>query len=80
VAGDSGADSMFRFRLERGGDGMKHCWKMKRRQQALLGSMGRKRDTTRRHDDVGQRRCGNREGKGRRRHQLSLRESYWAEK
>jgi hypothetical protein len=40
-----GADSMLRFRLERGGDGMKHCLKMKQRQWAHLGSMGRKHDT-----------------------------------
>jgi hypothetical protein len=37
-----GADSMLRFRLKRGGDGMKHCRKMKRRQRARLGSMGSK--------------------------------------
>jgi hypothetical protein len=30
VAGDGGADSVLRFRLERGGDGMKHCRKIKR--------------------------------------------------
>jgi hypothetical protein len=28
----AGADSMLRFQLERGGDRMKHCRKMKRRQ------------------------------------------------
>jgi hypothetical protein len=32
VAGGSGADSMIQFWLERGGDGMKCCRKMKRRQ------------------------------------------------
>jgi hypothetical protein len=32
VVGGGGADSMLRFRLERGGDGMKHCRKMKQRQ------------------------------------------------
>jgi hypothetical protein len=36
---------MLQFRLERGGDGIKHYRKMKRRQQARLGSMERKRDT-----------------------------------
>jgi hypothetical protein len=44
VAGDSVADSMLQLRLERGGDRMKHCWKMKRRHRAYLGSMGRKHD------------------------------------
>jgi hypothetical protein len=33
----SGVDSMLRFRLERGGDGTKHCQKIK-----LLGSDNRK--------------------------------------
>jgi hypothetical protein len=32
VAGGDGMDSILRFRLKRGGDGMKHCRKMKRRQ------------------------------------------------
>jgi hypothetical protein len=45
LAGGSGAVSMLWFRLERGGDGMKCCWKMKRMLYACLGSMGRKRDT-----------------------------------
>jgi hypothetical protein len=36
------ADSMFRFRLERGGDGMKCCQKMKRRQRAHFDSVKRK--------------------------------------
>jgi hypothetical protein len=45
VAGGGDANSMFRFRLERGDDGTKRCQKMKRRQRAHLGSMGRKRDT-----------------------------------
>jgi hypothetical protein len=51
------ADSMLRFWLERGDDGMKHCWKMKRIQRARL-SMGRKRDTALRCGDVGRRRGG----------------------
>jgi hypothetical protein len=42
VAGGSGIDSMLRFQLERGGDGMKFCRKMKRKQRAHLGSIGRK--------------------------------------
>jgi hypothetical protein len=44
---------MLQFRLERGGDEIKRCQKMKRRQQARLGSMGNKRDMMRRCDDVG---------------------------
>jgi hypothetical protein len=43
---------------------MKHCRKMKRMQRARLGSMGRKRDTARRHSDVVRRRSGTRERKG----------------
>jgi hypothetical protein len=31
MADGGGADSMHRFQLERGGDRMKRCWKMKRR-------------------------------------------------
>jgi hypothetical protein len=58
---------MLRFRLERGGDEMKRCQKMKRSQRARLGSMGRKCDTVRRRGDVGQRIGGTEEGKGRRR-------------
>jgi hypothetical protein len=46
VAGGGNADSMLWFWLERRGDEVNHCQKMKRRQQAYLGSMGRKRDTT----------------------------------
>jgi hypothetical protein len=52
VADGSDADSVLRFWLERGGDGMKRCRKMKRRQQARLGSMGRKCDMVRWHCDV----------------------------
>jgi hypothetical protein len=57
------ADSMLRFWLERGDDGMKHCWKMKRIQRARL-SMGRKRDTALRCGDVGRRRGGTGGGEG----------------
>jgi hypothetical protein len=46
VADGGGADLMLQFQLERGGDGTKWCRKMKRRQRAHLGSMGRKRNTT----------------------------------
>jgi hypothetical protein len=42
-----GADSMLQFRLERGGDRMKHYRKMKRRQRARLDSIERNRDMTR---------------------------------
>jgi hypothetical protein len=45
VDGNGGADSV--FRLERGGDRMKRYRQMKWRQQARLGSMGRKRNTVR---------------------------------
>jgi hypothetical protein len=44
VAGDGGTDSMLRSQLERGSDTTRHCRKIKRRQRARLGSMGRKRD------------------------------------
>jgi hypothetical protein len=76
VASGSGADSMLQFWLERGGDGIKHCRKMKRRQQARIRLMGRKCDTVRRCDDIGWRRGDTREGKGSRRRQLDCRESY----
>jgi hypothetical protein len=64
VVGDDGdgADSMLRFRLEWGGDGMKRCQNMKRRQRACLSSIGRKCDTMRWHGDVSQRRGGTGEG------------------
>jgi hypothetical protein len=61
VASGGGADLM--LRLDRGGDGMKRCRKMKRRQQARLGSMGRKLDMTRRCGDIGRRRGGTKERK-----------------
>jgi hypothetical protein len=44
VAYYTGADSMLRFRLKREGDGMKHHWKMKRRQRARFSSIGRRCD------------------------------------
>jgi hypothetical protein len=44
VAGGGGDDSMLQFRLEGRGDGMNHCWKVKKRQQARLGSMERECD------------------------------------
>jgi hypothetical protein len=40
------------------------------RQRARLGSIGMKCDTVRRRGDIGQRRGGTEEGKGRRRRQL----------
>jgi hypothetical protein len=40
VVDGAGVDSMLQFWLERGGDGMKHCRKMKQRRRAHLGSMG----------------------------------------
>jgi hypothetical protein len=46
VVDGCGVDSILQFRLERGGDGMKCCRKMKRRQRARFELMGRKRDTT----------------------------------
>jgi hypothetical protein len=46
VIGSGGADLMLQFRLERGGNGMKPCRKIKRRQRTRLDSMGRKCDTT----------------------------------
>jgi hypothetical protein len=70
VANGGDVDSILRFQLERGGDGMKHCRKMKRRQRVRLDSMGRKRDTLWRRDNVGRRRGSTKEGKGRRRCQL----------
>jgi hypothetical protein len=63
VACGSSADLMLQFPFERGDDGTKCYQKMKQRQRAYLGSMERKRDSTRRRDDVGQRRGGHRRGK-----------------
>jgi hypothetical protein len=45
VTSGDGVNSMLRFQLEREGDKIKHCQKMKRRQRARLDSMGRKCDT-----------------------------------
>jgi hypothetical protein len=59
------ADSMLRFQLEIAGDRTKHFRKIKWRQRALLGSMGRNRDMTRRCSDVSWRRGGTGERKGR---------------
>jgi hypothetical protein len=57
----------FNFWFKMGGDGTKHYQKMKRRQRARFGSMGRKCDTARQHDNVGWRRSHTEERKGRRR-------------
>jgi hypothetical protein len=46
IAYGGGADSMLYFQLKRGGDGIKCCQKMKRRQRAHLDLMRRKRDMT----------------------------------
>jgi hypothetical protein len=62
-----GANSILWFRLEKGGDKMKRCQKMKWRQRACLGSMERKHDTALLCGNVGLRRGDTREGKGRRR-------------
>jgi hypothetical protein len=61
---------ILQFRLKRGGDETKHCQKMKQRQRARLGSIGRKCDMVQQRDDIDQRRSGTEEGKGRRLHQL----------
>jgi hypothetical protein len=45
VTGDVGVNSIVQFQLERRGDEMKHCQKIKWRQQARLGFMGKKCDT-----------------------------------
>jgi hypothetical protein len=60
VTDSSGANSILRFWLEMGDDGMKRCRKMKLRPRARLGSMERKCDTTRWHGDVYWRRGGTR--------------------
>jgi hypothetical protein len=51
VASSSGANSMLQFRFKKEGGGTKHCRKMKQKQRAHLGLIGRKRDTVRRCDD-----------------------------
>jgi hypothetical protein len=65
-----GVNSMLQFQLESGGDGTKHCQKMKQRQGAHLGSMGMKYNMLRRHGDVCRRRDDTREEKERRQYQL----------
>jgi hypothetical protein len=80
VAGGGGADSMLQFQFESGGDRTKRCWKIKCKQRARVGSMGRKRDTMRWRGDIGRKRGGTEEGKGRTQRQLGCRESYWDEK
>jgi hypothetical protein len=65
LSGESGRQWWCRFNAsvlfwEEGG-GMKHCQKMKQRQWARLGPMGRKSNTVRRCGDVGRRRGGTRE-------------------
>jgi hypothetical protein len=80
VADADGVDSMLQFWLESGGDGMKHYRNMKQRQRAHLGSMERKRDTTRWCGDISQMRGGTREGKRRIQRQLDSCESYCIEK
>jgi hypothetical protein len=67
VACNGAVDSMLQFQLERGDNGMKHCQKMKRSQQARLVSMERKRDMAQWCDYIGRRRGSTRERKGRRR-------------
>jgi hypothetical protein len=66
VAYGGGADLMLQFWLERGGDRIKRCQKIKRRQRARLSSIGRKCDMVRRRDDIDRRICNTEEGKGRR--------------
>jgi hypothetical protein len=51
VASDGGVNSILWFQLERRGDGMKCYQRMKRRQQAHLGSMGWKCYTVRQRGD-----------------------------
>jgi hypothetical protein len=80
VACSGGADLMLQFRLEIECNGIKRCRKMKRRQRSYLGSMRRKCDMTRQHDDVNQRRGDTGDGKGMRRLQLGWHKSYWAKK
>jgi hypothetical protein len=70
VVGGGDADSIFQFRLKRGGDGMKHCQKMKRRQRTRLHSMERKCDTVQWRCDVDRRRDDTVNGKGMRQCQL----------
>jgi hypothetical protein len=61
MADGGGANLMLRFRLEMGGNGIKHYRKTKRRPWAHFDSMERKCDTTQHCGDVDQRRGGARE-------------------
>jgi hypothetical protein len=61
---------MFQFQLDRGGDVMKHCQKIKRKQRAHLSLMGMKHDMARQRDSIVWIRDDIGEGKGRRRCQL----------
>jgi hypothetical protein len=80
LVGGGGADSIFWFWLEMGGNRTKRYQKMMRRKRARIGSMGMKCDTTWLCGNVGQRRCGTKEGKGRRRHQVGWHKSFLAKK
>jgi hypothetical protein len=64
VACEGCANSMLQFYLERGGDGTKRCRKMKPRQRARLGSMGRKCGTVRWRDNASRRRGDTKGEKG----------------
>jgi hypothetical protein len=64
VAGGDGVDSM-RFWLERGGDEMKRCRRMKRMQRAHLSFMERKRDMVHRCGDIDRRRGSTKKGNER---------------
>jgi hypothetical protein len=75
MVGNGGADSIFWFWLESGGDMIKRCRKMKWRQRAHLNSIERKHDTTQQHDDIGRRRCGTGDAKEKRQRQLGWRKS-----
>jgi hypothetical protein len=56
VAYCGGTNSMLRLQLERRGDRMNHCRKLKRRHRSHFGSVGKKCDTVRRHGNAGWRR------------------------
>jgi hypothetical protein len=62
VADNDGTNLMLQFQLKRGGDVMKHCQKMKRRQRACLDSMRNKCDMAQRCGDIGRTRDGSRGG------------------
>jgi hypothetical protein len=63
VSDGGGVYSMLQFQLEGRDDGTKRCRKIKMRQRARLGSMGKKRDMAWWCGNVGQRRGGTVEGK-----------------